>query len=101
MFANQPVTEHAYGEVVSTPKHHEGYCAVEEVGPMVKAFRVVDEDGHALTPGALPFIGNCRYEGERWQLRVEPPAFHSVNGATMWGCRWVFALGSGGSDQNR
>lgn len=101
MFASQGQGTGEYGAVVSTPKHHEGYCAIEQIGALAKGLHVADESGNALNPGMLPFVGNARFEGERWQLRIEPPAMHNVNGTPTWACRWIFALAAGGADQNR
>lgn len=101
MFATQPHTEFEFGGVVNEPKHKEGICAIDQIATLAKAAGVADDMGHPLSPGALPFVGNARYEGERWQLRIEPPAVHVIAGTPTWGCHWVFTLGAGGVDQAR
>lgn len=101
MFPTQSPGASEFGEVVSQPKHHEGFCSIDQVGALARGLKIVDETGNALNPAALPFVGNTRYEGERWQLRIEAPAMHNLNGTPTWACRWAFMLGAGGSDQQR
>lgn len=93
MFASIPGKEPAkFGRSVDEPLQKAGVALVNEVGDLAVDCGCVDESGKPVKPFALPWQAFAKVDKEPWCLRIESPAFHSVNGENVFGCAWSFSL---------
>ena len=90
-----------FGLIVDNPKHQEGVAETGELAELVKTCGCKAEDGSLLQVRGLPFQGNARKDGQKWQLRIEPSAANETPAGMVQGHRWVFAMAAGSDDQNR